>query len=187
MNNIRNLKKVLSLPNVLLFTVVLICAYALKHHYSTAEAEGLKWILAPTATMVEILTGKTFFFDSMKGFVNYEYMVTIAKPCAGVNFLIIAFCMSTFNIILKVHNPVKKYVIVIGTFPALYLVTIVANTIRILIAIFLYTSHVEFGWFTPEKLHRLEGIAVYFIFLFMLNYAFLKYLEKVTEGNNSHV
>ncbi len=172
------LQKAFSLSNIFLFTIVFICAYALKYHYSTAETEDLKWILAPTATLVEIVTGKTFFFDNMKGYVNYNYMVSIAKPCAGVNFLIIAFCMSAFNIILKVRNTPAKCFALPGSFIALYMVTIFANTIRILIAIFLYTSNLSFGSFTPEKLHRLEGIIIYFIFLFMLNYIVLKYMEK---------
>ncbi len=172
------LQRVFSLSNIIFFTVVFIWAYALKYHYSTAETDDLKWILAPTATLVEIVTGKTFFFDNMKGYVNYNYMVSIAKPCAGVNFLIIAFCMSAFNIFLKVRSTTAKYFALPGSFIVLYLVTIFANTIRILIAIFLYTSNLSFGSFTPETLHRLEGIVIYFIILFMLNYIILKYMDK---------
>ncbi len=182
------LQRVFSLSNIFFFTLVFICAYALKYHYSTAKTEDLKWILTPTATLIEIVTGKTFFFDNMEGYVNYNYMVSIAKPCAGVNFLIIAFCMSAFNIILKVRSTSVKCFALPGSFIALYMVTIFANAIRILIAIFLYTSNLSFKSFTPEKLHRLEGVIIYFIFLFMLNYIILKYMEKQSmEGCGTHV
>ena len=37
---------------------MLLCALALKSYYSTATADELRWILAPTTVLVELLSGK---------------------------------------------------------------------------------------------------------------------------------
>ncbi|HKP47981.1 MAG TPA: hypothetical protein VJT50_15375, partial [Pyrinomonadaceae bacterium] len=49
-----------------------------------------------------------------------------------------------------------------------YLATIVANTARICLALWLRTISHDVGWIDQEQLHRLEGIVVYFGFLLLL-------------------
>ena len=70
--------------------LVLVGAFALKLHYSTASADQLRWILAPTAALVELVSGATFEFESHAGYISRERGFLIANSCAGVNFLIAA-------------------------------------------------------------------------------------------------
>jgi len=71
--------------------VALAGALALKLHYSTASADQLRWILAPTAALVELVSGASFEFESRAGYISRERGFLIANSCAGVNFLIAAF------------------------------------------------------------------------------------------------
>src|SRR5262245_43541462 len=73
--------------------VVLLCALALKFYYSNATADELRWILAPTTALVELLSGRSFAFESYTGYMSSDHRFVIAVPCAGVNFLITAFLM----------------------------------------------------------------------------------------------
>src|SRR5215216_739742 len=73
--------------------VLLLCALALKIHYAIAPADDLRWILAPTTALVELLSGKSFEFESYTGYMSSDHTFVIAVPCAGVNFLITAFVM----------------------------------------------------------------------------------------------
>ena len=83
-------------PNPLIlaqFAVVLAIALALKLFYANASVNDLRWILAPTACLVELVTGETFRFESYAGYMSGDHSFLIAAPCAGVNFLITAFLM----------------------------------------------------------------------------------------------
>src|SRR6266511_427468 len=59
--------------------LVLVAAFALKLHYSTASADQLRWILAPTAALVELVSGATFEFESHAGYISRERGFLIAN------------------------------------------------------------------------------------------------------------
>src|ERR1700752_3696118 len=77
--------------------IVALCALALKYFYSTATPDQLRWILAPTTLLVELVSGKSFAFESYTGYMSSDHTCVIAAPCAGVNFLITAFLMLTLR------------------------------------------------------------------------------------------
>jgi len=153
------------LQNGVFYVVVLVIAFGLKYHYSKAGSDELTWILAPTAGLVEQFSGIRFENETPIGFVNHEYRVIIAPSCAGVNFLIIAFCMAGFYGIHRLGRWQHKMEwLAAGAFSA-YLLTLVVNTLRIILAIFMYHADIYRGWITPQRMHRLEGIVIYFFFL----------------------
>lgn len=145
--------------------VVLIIAAGLKAFYSTASVNGLRWILAPTTFLVEIVTGETFEFESYAGYMNSDYSYLIASSCSGVNFLITAFLLLTIIRIFRRHG---SWATIPACLSIAYLTTIVANTVRIAIAIRLHRMSPDMIWVNPEQLHRFEGIFVYFGFLLLL-------------------
>jgi len=148
--------------------LVLVAAFALKLHYSTASADQLRWILAPTAALVELVSGATFEFESHAGYISRERGFLIANSCAGVNFLIAAFLMlSIRKLLLDRSKEIARGFIPIAALIA-YLATLVANTARITIALLLRQSSVEIGWLNPDQLHRFEGVFIYFGFLLLL-------------------
>jgi len=146
--------------------VVALCALALKFYYSTASVNELRWILAPTTALVELLSGRRFAFESFAGYMSSDHSFVIAAPCAGVNFLITAF------LILAVRRlwPDRFESVSWWTIPlaagVAYLATIITNAVRICLALELRSVHSE--WLTANQLHRFEGIVVYFGFLLLL-------------------
>lgn len=146
---------------------VLACAFALKQYYSTATAGQLRWILAPTTACVELVSSTTFEFESGAGYMSSDRSFLIAKSCAGVNFLLAAFLMLSTRRLLR--DPSKT--IAWGFIPAAgviaYVVTLVANTARISIALQANRSD-DVSWLNPSQLHRVEGIFIYFGFLLLL-------------------
>lgn len=146
-------------------SAALLTAFALKYHYSTATVNDLRWVLAPTAYLVETVTGIGFRFESYSGYLCDDRTFLIAASCSGVNFLIIAFLML---VAVRLLRPEAKLPTLPIAFAGAYATTILANTTRIVIA--LQTVGVDTGisWFGPDDLHRVEGIVVYFGFLILL-------------------
>lgn len=147
---------------------VLLCALALKSYYSTATADDLRWILAPTTGMVEMLSGRSFAFESYTGYMSSDRTFVIAVPCAGVNFLLTAFLMIGLRRLWRARfQGVSWRFLPIAALIA-YVATLIANTTRICIALEMQRRAVEVSWLTGNQLHRVEGIVIYFGFLLLL-------------------
>ena len=122
--------------------VVLLCALTLKLYYSTASANQLRWILAPTTVLVELVSGTPFEFESHAGYITSDRSFVIAASCAGVNFLITAFLMLSLRKLWRDRSrnpPVNvawKFIPAAALFA--YLATLVANTVRISTALRLH-------------------------------------------------
>lgn len=154
--------------------VVLLCALGLKLHYSTASANQLRWILAPTTVLVELVSGARFEFESYAGYSSNDHTFLIAASCAGVNFLITSFLMLSLRRLWRVrsqngsaeHDYAWRFIPIAALFA--YLTTLVANTVRISIALQMKQLPPEIGWLSPNQLHRFEGVFIYFGFLLLL-------------------
>jgi exosortase K len=152
--------------------VVLLCAVAVKQYYSTASVNQLRWILAPTTALVELVTGSRFEFESYAGYISSDRSFVIAASCAGVNFLITAFLMLALRKLWTARSQNRldtlgwRFIPIAGA--SAYLATLVANTVRISTAVRLKGLPLEMGWLSGNQLHRFEGIFIYFGFLFVL-------------------
>lgn len=162
------------------WVVVLVCALALKLYYSSASANELRWILAPTTLFVELLSGVSFKFESHAGYINPDRSFLIAPACAGVNFLITAFLMLTARKLLRGESQDNAWRFIPAAALIAYLATLVANTVRISIALWLGRLPEVIG-LNPYQLHRVEGIIVYFGFLLLL----FVVSEKMSAGKTS--
>jgi len=152
------------LDNVAYYLLILLAAWGLKYHYSRAGAEELAWVLVPTAGLVELIGGIQFAYEAHTGFISRECRIIIAPACAGVNFLIIAFCMAAFSELHAFARHRAKLVWLCSGLLSAYLLTIIANAIRILISIYSHQINLQTGWLTAARVHRLEGIVIYFFF-----------------------
>jgi exosortase K len=122
-------------------------AFGLKLYYAHATADGLRFILAPTARLVELASGTRFTYEPGSGYLCRERMFLIEKPCAGINFLVAAIVMSS------VLLAGRRLALAIAL---CYVAAVVANAVRITIALTIARS--------PEA-HRIEGVVVYFVAL----------------------
>ena len=148
--------------------IVLLCALALKQYYSTATANELRWILAPTTLIVELLSGRSFVFESYTGYMSNDHTFVIAVPCAGVNFLIMAFVMLALRRLWNGRFDRVSWRFLPVSMAVSYVATVIANAMRIVIALEIQRRSVEVSWLTENQLHRIEGIVVYFGFLMLL-------------------
>lgn len=171
-----------SLIRLAQLVAILAGALSLKFYYSTATVNQLRWILAPTTTVVEIVTGSRFYFEAHAGYMKSDHTFLIAASCAGVNFLIMSFLMLSLRKVWKDRSReaargVKQTLIDWSFLPIAavfaYLATLVANTIRISTAL-LYRGSSEVNFLDKNQLHRAEGIVIYFgvlLALFMFSEA----------------
>jgi len=148
--------------------VVLLCALALKFYYSNATADELRWILAPTTALVQLLSGRSFAFESYTGYMSSDHRFVIAVPCAGVNFLITAFLMLGLRRLWRDRMQGISWTFLPMTATLAYLATLIANTTRICVALEIQRRSLEVNGLNGNQLHRLEGILVYFGFLLLL-------------------
>jgi exosortase K len=147
--------------------VVLACAFALKQYYSTASAGDLRWVLAPTTACVELVSGSSFEFESGAGYMSSDQSFLIATSCAGVNFLLTAFLLLTIRRLLRDRSKGMSWGFIPAAAVLAYFVTVIANTARIAVALQANQSE-GVSWMNQAKLHRIEGIFVYFGFLLLL-------------------
>jgi len=150
------------------FLVILLCALALKLHYATASADQLRWILGPTTALVELFSGNSFQFESYAGYMSSNHRFLIATSCAGVNFMITAFLMLALRALLKDRSSVLRWRFIPLYAGLAYITTIIANTLRICVALWLQNVSAGVRWLSWSELHRIEGIVVYFGFLLLL-------------------
>jgi len=147
---------------------VLLCALALKFYYANATANELLWILGPTTALVELLSGRSFAFESYTGYVSSDHRFVIAVPCAGVNFLITALLMFGLRRLWRERFQKVSWRFLPVTVAVAYVATLVVNTTRICIALEMQRRGVEVDGLSGNQLHRVEGIVVYFGFLLLL-------------------
>src|ERR1044071_4494190 len=140
--------------------VVVLSALALKFYYSTATVNELRWILAPTTALVELLSGRRFAFESFAGYMSSDHTFVIAASCAGINFLITSFLMLAVGRLWRERFQAVSWWSIPVAAAIAFVTTIITNTGRICIALALRNVHLD--WLTANQLHRLEGIVVYF-------------------------
>ena len=145
-------------------------ALGMKWYYSAASVNQLRWILAPTTLLVEFITGRHFSFESHAGYMSSDHTFLIAASCAGVNFFITAFLMLAMRQLWRgwLQTQQTRWTFLAIAAVVAYATTVVANTIRIAIALQMQQMQLKLGSLDAEQLHRLEGILVYFGFLLLL-------------------
>ena len=174
--------KRLVLQSGIFYILALFIAFGLKYHYSRAGSENLVWILGPTACLVETVSGIQFDSEANTGFVSREYRIIIAPSCAGINFLIMVFCMAVFSGIHVIRHSGSKLLWLAASLVCAYITTVAVNTLRIIASIYSYNADIYSGWITPARVHRLEGIVIYFFFLYLIYMIIIKTIHRIRQG-----
>lgn len=164
--------------NALFYAVGMIISLELKHFYSHAGNDDLNWILVPTSRVAEYLSGIHFERELHIGLVNHAHRFIIVPSCAGINFLTIAFSTLFFSFVHRLKSIRLKILWLSVSAGFAYLLTLIANALRIICAIYLYRADIYGGWVTSERVHRIEGTFIYFVFLL---FAYLT-AERMAQG-----
>lgn len=158
--------------NWLFYLTGFLVVFGMKYFYSKADSSDLNWILAPTVWWVRSLSGIPFVYDPYEGYVSHTYQFVIAPTCSGVQFMIITTATLIFPFVHRMNTRVKKFCWTIASLAASYLLTILVNTVRIAISIYLplYLEQKSLSGtlLTPSRLHTLIGTSVYFTSLFII-------------------
>ena len=168
--------------NGIFYITALFIALGLKYHYSRAGSGDLVWVLGPTAGLVEYISGIQFDSEANTGFVSREYRIIIAPSCAGINFLIVVFCMAVFSGIHVIKHPGSKLLWLAASLVCAYILAIAVNTLRIIASIYSYGADIYVGWITPARVHRLEGIVIYFFFLCLFYMIIIKTVHRIRQA-----
>jgi exosortase K len=153
-----------------LLAVILAAMLALKHHYSVAPVERLTWILGPTAQLVALATRTPFAWEPGAGYMSREQMFLIEKPCAGINFMIAALGMLGLLLSRRPFGFRSGAAIVATSLGLSYVAAVLVNAVRIVFALWLAAHPLVSGFWTGARVHRLEGIVVYFGGLLLLQW-----------------
>lgn len=142
----------------LLLLLVAAGCWLLKYHYSTASSEQLRWILAPTAALVEAVTAGGFVYELGRGYVSTALGVVIAPACAGVNFLIVAWAaLALGHFGVAASSPLGAWWLPLSALVA-YATTLVVNAARILLVLMVGAEH------------RVQGTLLYLLALYACYY-----------------
>jgi len=157
---------------LVLATIIVVAG---KQYFREASAENLRWLLAPTAKCVSVLTGTHFVREAGVGYIDRSVTFEIAPVCSGLQFMlaaILALSIGWLSGMQSWKGAVKRVAVAVG---AAYAATIVVNTLRIAIALRMHAHDLS-----GSELHRLEGIAVYLGGLCAL-YALARNLDERTR------
>ena len=156
-------------PRVGLLAVIVLAMWGLKRHYAMAEVGELRWILKPVASLSALTSGVGFEWETGSGYLSRERLFVIAKPCAGVNFMLATLAMVGFLLSKRTDSwrgSVRLFVLTLGL---AYGATVLANAVRITVALWLAAHPFVSDFWTPARVHRVEGIGVYFGMLIALH------------------
>ena len=162
-----------------------VIALVLKIFFSTADAGALDWILAPTALWVKTLSGIPFIRQGSAGYVSHDFQVMIAPSCSGVQFMMISFITLLFSYVHRMRTVKRGVCWLALSMGCSYLFTVFVNGFRIILAIPLLKLN-SGGWMTPDRIHMLEGTAVYFVSLMILHQTAGAVLRKIAGLPKKH-
>ena len=100
--------------------------------------------------------------------MSSDHRFVIAVSCAGVNFLLTAFLMLGLRRLWRDRFQAVSWTFLPVTAVVAYVTTVIANTVRICIALEIQQHSFQVSGLSGNQLHRLEGIVVYFGFLLLL-------------------
>lgn len=153
---------------ILLGALLLTGAFALKWWYRTATVEQLGFMLTPVSKLIGGITGSTGSFVHGQGYLFPGLGILIDRSCSGVNFLIIATASFTFLWLRRVDGGCARPILVCTILIGAWVLTVIANTGRILFMI-----HLErFGLHPGPTVHEALGAFFFLASLLLASLAF---------------
>ena len=144
------------------YALLLALLFALKLHYSEATVDQLRWILEPTARIISVIRSSAYVFYSGQGYFSSVDLVAIVKGCAGVNYFILLLALITLPRVYKRESFRKQLLLIGKALIFAYIITVVINTLRIYLSIFLFDLDIYGGFITKDGVHSVVGISIYF-------------------------
>ncbi len=138
----------------------LLAAFALKRAYSTAGADQLAWVLTPSCWLASH-AGLSLIHEPGAGFISHAPRMVVGPPCAGVNFMVVAWLALHWSAQARFGGARQKLGWLLVSGLAAYLLTIATNGARIVLAAHLFDATFYTAAITKARVHRLLGVALY--------------------------
>ncbi len=167
------------------YSALMIVAVLLKYHYSTATPQQLRWILSPTAAAVGICQGDSYSWETGEGYVTKDKKTIIAPACAGINFLIIVFCITSFKLLPLSVSRREIIANLLFGMAASYIMTIIVNTVRITTASMLFRS--SYTFLSGSTAHRIHGTLIFISMLFLYELFLRRLMPVKIKGGRKFV
>jgi exosortase K len=158
-------------PTAAVYATAAAATYGLKAHFSSANGDALRWVLAPTCWLAGRVGGIAFVDEAGAGFISHSERLVVGPACSGLNFLIICFAALFFALAHRLDGARRRAAWLAASLALAYLATILTNAARVVIAARLYQTPVESDLLTPARLHRLMGTLLYCVSLLGLHRA----------------
>jgi exosortase K len=136
-------------------------AYGLKAFFSGANADDLRWVLAPTCWLAEGITGTVFTHEAGAGFISHTNHIVVGPACSGLNFLIVCFAALFFSFARRLHRPWERVAWLLASLALAYTATIATNALRVTLAVNLFRLNIYGEILTAARVHRLMGTVLY--------------------------
>jgi exosortase K len=133
---------------------------------------------------VELILNESLVYQSGRGYLDTDGLFLIDKSCAGLNFLLISFCVVYFSFIEKLNNVKHTAIVLLSATLGGYLITIIANTSRITVLLWISEYAPTFNPLKNALVHEWAGIFVYFSFL-LLYYIGVRWCLKPNQDSQS--
>ncbi|MGE6219729.1 exosortase K [Nubsella zeaxanthinifaciens] len=163
--------------NALIFAIIIVIA--LKVAYTQADLRDLLFILYPTELIVATFSGSISVYLPDGGYFHPEENMIIQKSCSGFNFLIINFITYYTTCNLHFKSATKKWLSIPICLFGSYILTVVVNASRILIAI----SLAKTNFFKGNLAHEIQGTFVYLFFILGAYILLKNHLNKTKNEN----
>lgn len=136
------------------------------------------WLfLSPVSHLVGFFSGSAVEYSSESGYFLSALNIVINEACSGFNFWLISFVIIGFAVVTQVHSQMKKLIYLLAALFIAYLLTIIANTSRIISIIKM--NEIFPTWKDKyEWLHVTQGSFIYLFFLIGTYLLITKYLES---------
>jgi exosortase K len=165
-----------------------VIVFIIKAYYRNADSSSLQFILAPVTKLLEAFTGTHYQFIPKRGYLSSDLTVEIGPSCAGINFWVILFCTFVFSFLKQIRSSIYKIMAAVLFLVSSYIITIIVNTFRIVIAISFSGYNNAYLGLDKEFFHKILGTLVYFFFLVLCYIAaskiitYFKSRERMTQN-----
>jgi exosortase K len=164
------------IKNITYYIIAFALFITLKFVYSQASNDMVLFMLKPISELLSIITTNDAVYTTSSGFFFQELNITIDKSCSGINFWLMSFMVCIVSIIPKKRTLLEKTIAFPIAFILAYVLTLFANTSRILISIFIEkNTNFNYSW-----LHQAQGVFIYLTFL-ILFYLLINHLLSKTK------
>lgn len=165
--------------NTLYYTIVIAIVLIAKLAYIYATNNSLQFILKPISGLIELATGLNFQYEKDFGFYFKDLNIAIDKSCSGINFWLISFVVFSFSFLKFSSTTLQKIIALPIVILATYLLTLFANTSRILTSIAIEKQMAfNYSW-----VHQAEGVFIYLSILIIAYISLNRFISKFIFQN----